>query len=222
MQRIILTFLLGLALIPAQSLKADIIRTFAIEDRAGVVNPGGAHNLNSTLSGFITIDTTTGQALYGDILYSLRQSEFSQPFNPPLVMQIVGNATNYGCLFDCMDFPDGRQMTFETTQGATTLHATISTPTDLVDYLGGDLCYYSPACAGDSYTYFIYQNFSFPPYNIGGTSYPGGTITATDIFFTGRLVLVGQTTSPEPSTWIFMGTGALGLIGTMKRRLFPS
>jgi len=39
--------------------------------------------------------------------------------------------------------------------------------------------------------YFVYHNFSFPPYTINGTPYPGGTITGTDTFFTEKYRFLG-------------------------------
>ena len=87
----------------------------------------------------------------------------------------------------------------------------------LVDYMGGDLCYMS-GCDPNALTYFIYQNFTFLPYTIAGTPFPGGTITGTTSFGTGEMVLVSEATTPEPATWVLLSSGALGLIGTMKRK----
>lgn len=222
MRKIYLVLVLSLA-VSTSALKADTIRVFAIEDRAGAISPGGAHNLYSILSGIIAIDTTTGVGLFGDIQYDLYRSQLDQPFNPPLTMQIVSNATNYGCLNNCDSFPNGHQMQFVSDNpDGSSFFAWISTPTGLVNYTGGDLCYIAGQCEGDAYTYFGYVNFSFPPYTIDGTPYPGGVITGTDTFFTGRLVQVGEYSTPEPATWILLGTGALGLLTTAKRRLLPS
>ena len=221
MRRLFLASVLSLACLSSTALNADTLRTFALEDKSGQP-PDGIHSATSTLSGSITIDVTTGQALYGYLQYSLSQSELGQPFDPPLTMQLLSNATNYSCItpgLDCMNFPDSHQIFFQSAnQDGSTFSAMVSTPTSLVDYMGGDLCYMS-GCDPNALTYFIYQNFTFPPYTIDGTPFPGGTITGMTSFGTGEMVLVSEATTPEPATWVLLSSGALGLIGSMKRRL---
>lgn len=147
--------------------------------------------------------------LYGYIQYDLFRSELGQVFNPPLEMKILSNDTNSGCINDCQNFPDGHQMQLQSQNvDGSSFFASISTPTGLVDYMGGDLCF-TANCEADAITYFVYRNFP---------NLPGTLLSGTDTFLTGKLVLVSEAVIPEPSTLFLIGTGALGFLGTVRRR----
>lgn len=214
MKRIILALVGSFAFLSA-TVKADTLRTFALEDQLG---QPGLHNLNSTLSGLVTIDTTTGQGLYGYIQYQF-YGDFSQ-YHPPVTMQILSDITTTGCINDCMDFPNGHQLNLSSANAdGSVLTAHLGIPVSLVDYTGGNLCYVQGLCEGDMYTYFLYYKFNFPPFTVNGNQYPGGVMTGNDTFFGGKLTLVSEVVTPEPATWILIGTGALSFLGAVKRRL---
>jgi hypothetical protein len=215
----------ALALVAAFALlslgaKADTLRTFSIEDTSGIFGGDGTHNQNSILSGLVTIDTTTGQGLYGYIQYQF-YGDFNQ-YHPPVTMQILSDITTAGPLFDGLDFPNEHQLTLSTANAdGSELFAHLGVPVSLINYMGGDLCYVQGLCEGDMYTYFGYYNFHFPPFTVNGNQYPGSVMTGNDTFFHAKLSLVSEVVTPEPATWILIGTGALSLLGAAKRRLLP-
>ncbi len=135
MKRLALVLAICLAFISV-SVKADTLRTFIITDQSGATD--GAHNFNSMLSGWVTIDTTIGVGLYGDIQYTY-SGQYGM-YNPPIVMNLQSSVTNSGCLYDCLDYPNGHQMKLSSTNSdGSSFAAVLSTPTGLVDYMGGDL-----------------------------------------------------------------------------------
>jgi hypothetical protein len=220
MKRTALALLAAFALL-SRGAKADTLRTFSIEDTSGIFVGDGTHNQNSILSGLVTIDTTTGQGLYGYIQYQF-YGDFNQ-YHPPVTMQILSDIETTGCINKCEIFPNGHQLSLSTVNAdGSELGAHLGLPVSLIDYMGGDLCYVQGLCEGDMYTYFGYYNFHFPPFTVNGNQYPGSVMTGTDYFFHAKLTLVSEVVTPEPATWILIGTGALSLFGAAKRRLLGS
>jgi len=194
-------------------LMADTLRTFSVE------NTGNSYG---TLTGLITIDTTTGQALYGFVNFHYFGNDTDHghpPLSSPIDMSMTGTFDNRGCT-TCTIHPDTSQ--FSLSSGAnsdgSSYFVNFSVPTSLVDYMGGTLCY-SLGCDGDAYTYFGYDNVPYPSETVGGVIYPAGTFNGIEYFFNGDLTLVSTTQTPEPSTWMLLGTGALGIFRVGKRRL---
>ena len=69
---------------------------------------------------------------------------------------------------------------------------------------------------------FLFFNVPYPPLTFNGVQYPGGTIGAGETFFNATLTLVSQVDTPEPSTWVLIGTGLLGLGSVVRRRVVVS
>jgi hypothetical protein len=145
------------------------------------------------ITGYITVDTTTGTPLSGDVfVYS------GSPYNT-FLGELNGNITVHGCGQDCDDFPDN--VVIDLTSNAVNGNLEIQLPTSLVGYKGGPVCSGNfgakiPGCSeGDPFgTYLRIGDFD-----------PG---------ITGSLV-----PTPEPSTLLLLGSGGFGLLGAVRRRL---
>ncbi|MBS1801416.1 MAG: PEP-CTERM sorting domain-containing protein [Acidobacteria bacterium] len=189
--------------------RGDTLRTFSIT---------GATTTFNTLTGQVTIDTTTGMGLYGYVQFT----DLIGPY-PPVQMNLSGPIMNAGCdalsPINCEDFPDTHLMKISSTNLAgTSLVVFLPTPTGLVDYMGGPLCPYLNKCQGDEDTEFLYQNFPYPPFELNGQLVPGWNGDGVEPFNQASLTLVSEVQTPEPSSWLLMGSGALGMLGMWKRR----
>lgn len=184
------------------NLHADTLRTFELSDDG---------NQYGILTGQLTIDTTTGQALFGymNFHYYGTHTDADHRVDAPLDMSILGTFSQRICT-TCTRHPDTQiiGMGSGTNVDGSSYLVTLSIPTTLVDYMGGQICY-SSGCDGDAYTYFAYNNVPSP-------SGPFGSIE----FFSGaQLNLVSTAETPEPSTWMLFATGAFGLVGMARKKL---
>lgn len=207
--------LLTLALVLSSmtpALMADTIRTFAI---------GNTATSYGVLTGLVTIDTTTGTALYGDINFHYfgTDTDGHPPLSAPIDMSMSGNFVDRGPCTTCTRHPDTSQFSLASGLNAdgSTYGMFFSVPTTLVDYMGGHLCS-GPGCDGDAYTYFDYENVPYPSVTINGTTFPPGTFHDSQYFGNGTLSLVSEVQTPEPSTWLLLSSGALGLLKIGRRR----
>lgn len=195
-----------------QTLKADTLRTFALQ----------AFDQYTRLSGLVVIDTTVGQALYGyaDLTFvAPGDTSRHPPFPAPIVISGGGVTTNGGCLADCMGHPDEHSFRFGTTESDGDFTLLMTTPHTLVDYMGGHLCYIQGECEGDAYTSAIYT-LKYPSITFNGQQFPAGQIHDISYYFNANLTYVSEVVTPEPSSFILMGSGALGLVGAFRRRIF--
>jgi len=201
-----------LVFICAQPLKADTLRTFALQ----------ASDQYTNVSGLVVIDTTTGQALYGYAdLTLVTQGDTSKhpPFPDPIVISGGGVLSNGGCLYDCMNHPDEHSFRFTASDSDGSFGLLMTTPHTLVDYMGGHLCFIQGACETDAYTYATYT-VKYPSILVNGIQYPAGEYSDIANYFNATLTYVDQVTTPEPSSLILMGSGALGLLGALRRKVF--
>jgi hypothetical protein len=213
MKNLAATFAIALLALTT-SLKADTLRTFTLQ----------ASDTYTDLSGLVVIDTTTGQALYGyaDLtLTPLGDLSRHPPLPAPIVLSGGGVLTNGGCLNDCMDYPDEHSFRFSTADpnGDGNFSLLMTAPNNLVDYMGGKLCYFPGSCEGDAYTYAVYT-VNYPSILFNGVQYPGGAYTDIANYFNANLTYVSQVSTPEPSSFVLLSSGTLGLLGVFRRKLF--
>ncbi len=83
------------------------------------------------------------------------------------------------------------------------------------------------AAAGTEYWLSVYPDLGFPPQWGWETSSQGDGLSYQDFFGTRSAqatdlsfaLFAGQTTTPEPSTLVMLGSGILGLAGVIRRKL---
>jgi PEP-CTERM putative exosortase interaction domain len=211
MKRFALALMVILGTLPVV-VRADTLRTFSLD----------GSNSEGHIGGVVTIDTTTGDALFGSInfVYAASGTPFADP-GQSLDMNLAGQFTNSGCN-DCVNSPNTRRFGMSSSNSDGSYMAVVlSTPTTLVDYMGGPLCF-RPGCDPEASTTFLFFNVPYPPLTFNGVQYPGGTIGAGESFFNATLTQVSEVDTPEPSTWVLIGTGLLGLGSAVKRRVVAS
>lgn len=186
-----------------------LLFSFVAAPLAGYADTISTFHLHATtqdgyVDGDLAIDTTTGQAGYGIFILFLNGPTTLLPSQS---FQLAGYFGPTQCL-DCPDFPNNR---FFTLSGADDDNLTLQTNTPLVGYTGGILCNGVPHCDGAG---------------------EGSEFVAGDSLYYGRtgevlqppakLQLVSTVQTPEPSTLVFLGTGALALFGTVRRKILHS
>ena len=170
----------------AMSAHADTIRTYTLST---TVQEDGLYE-----AGWLQIDVTTGMALYGDI--ELRTTHPSLQWGIH-VSEVKG------------DFITGQSADSTITNTyffIENLDASVlfQTPTSLINYPGGPLCYLATNCNGGGQgSIFLY------------TTYTADGNYLSENAMSGTLNLY---TTPEPSTLLLFGSGGLGLFGAARRK----
>jgi hypothetical protein len=150
--------------------------------------------LDSTpVSGTFTVDTTAGVVLSADFLY------LGQTFSTILAQG------PFDCCGDPNSLPIGYALFAGTSnQDLPALHFLLSGTTakdSLVGYMGGNVCSNNTPCGPDSDQHFWESAYHDPNNNVVGLM-SGSTAPA-----------------PEPSTFMLLGSGVLGLAGVIRRKL---
>jgi PEP-CTERM motif len=145
-----------------------------------------------TITGQITIDTTTGTPLGGDVfVYG--------GFYHTLLEELNGGIYEYSyCGETCSDFPDN--VVFDLLSSTSPNdYLEFQMPTSLVNYEGG------PVCPASSVVKIA-----------GCSDGPQGTYVHNGDSTFG--IIGGLVPTPEPSTRLLLGSGGLGLLGAARRR----
>ncbi|HMH14683.1 MAG TPA: PEP-CTERM sorting domain-containing protein [Edaphobacter sp.] len=143
------------------------------------------------ITGYITVDTTTGVPLRGDVFVYNRYNAFVEELNGDLTLRSCGEG--------CQDFPNNVVFDLTSKDFPYSGYLEFQLPTTLVGYQGGEVCsgyIYSPiGCSRDWFGTYL-------------------AISDVTVGINGRLV-----PTPEPSTLFMLGSGGIGLLGVTRRRL---
>jgi hypothetical protein len=187
LKRILSLFGLGLLISPS-FLHADTITTFALD--------GFTFQTPATLTGTITIDVTTGNALSMNVAYTAGSLtyDFSVPSTSSTTLPPI-----YAFIFSFDPAFDFLQLSFPTSS--------------LVGYTGGTVCLYTfakncPIGPAGPMQAFLESEFLIG--TMDGNLVQSGTLDPI--------------TTPEPSPFVLVGSGLIGalcLTGAVRRRFLP-
>jgi len=181
---------------PSLAAHADTISTFHLYSA----------NYDGHIDGILEINTTTGQPGYGS---------FTMFVNAPPRSGLPNQQFSFSGLFspaecnDCEFAPSSLSFSLGGyPRSFLYLEVPLST---LVDYTGGPLCsglYAHPCYGGGSGSYYIAAD----SYYFNSIQYIGNA----------NLDLLSTVQTVEPSTFVLLGSGALGLLGVAKRKFIDA